>query len=69
MLYAGSKLDKAREIFTAAVKQRPRIRLTIRQVLEQRPVLAPCCDKLGEPQQVFYDRRRHARELATRVRC
>ena len=29
MLYAGS-LDKAREIFTAAIKHRPRIRLTIR---------------------------------------
>jgi hypothetical protein len=31
MLYAGSSLDKAREIFTAAIKHRPRIRLTIRQ--------------------------------------
>ena len=30
MLYAGS-LDKAREIFTAAIKHRPRIRLTIRR--------------------------------------
>jgi hypothetical protein len=41
MLYAGSNLDKAREIFAAAVKHRPRIRLTIRQrtrVLEQWPV-------------------------------
>jgi hypothetical protein len=40
MLYAGNNLDKAREIFTAAVKQRPRIRLTIRQrtrVLQQWP--------------------------------
>jgi hypothetical protein len=40
MLYAGSNLDKAREIFGAAVKQRPRIRLTIRQrarVLRQWP--------------------------------
>jgi hypothetical protein len=30
-LYAGSNLDKARKIFSAAVKHRPRIRLTIRQ--------------------------------------
>jgi hypothetical protein len=40
MLYAGSNLDKAREIFAAAVKHRPRIRLTIRQrtqVLEEWP--------------------------------
>ena len=38
MLYAGSDLTKAREIFAAAIKHRPRIRLTIRQrtrVLEQ----------------------------------
>jgi hypothetical protein len=38
--FAGSDLDKAREIFTAAIKLRPRIRLTIRQrtqVLEQWP--------------------------------
>jgi hypothetical protein len=26
MLYAGNDLDKAREIFTAAIKYRPRIR-------------------------------------------
>jgi hypothetical protein len=31
MLYAGSKLDKAREVFAAAIKHRPRIRLTVRQ--------------------------------------
>jgi hypothetical protein len=31
MLYVGSNLDKAQEIFTAAVTHRPRIRLTIRQ--------------------------------------
>ena len=31
MLYAGSNLDKARKIFAAAIKHRPRIRLTIRQ--------------------------------------
>jgi hypothetical protein len=40
MLYTGSNLDKAREIFAAAIKHRPRIRLTIRQrtrVLEEWP--------------------------------
>ena len=40
MLFAGSNLDKAREVFTAAIKRRPRIRLTIRQrtrVLQQWP--------------------------------
>jgi hypothetical protein len=40
MLYASSNLDKAREVFAAAIKHRPRIRLTIRQktqVLEQWP--------------------------------
>ena len=40
LLYAGSNLEKAREIFTAAVTHRPRIRLTIRQrtrVLRQWP--------------------------------
>jgi hypothetical protein len=31
MTYAGNNLDKAREIFTGAIKHRPRIRLTIRQ--------------------------------------
>ena len=31
MLWAGTSLDKAREIFDAEVKHRPRIRLTIRQ--------------------------------------
>ena len=31
MLSAGNSLDKAREIFDAEVKHRPRIRLTIRQ--------------------------------------
>ena len=43
MLYAGGKLDKAREVFAEAIKHRPRIRLTIRQrtqVLEQWPVSA-----------------------------
>jgi hypothetical protein len=41
MLYAGSNLDKAQAVFAAAIKHRPRIRLTIRQrslVLEQWPV-------------------------------
>jgi hypothetical protein len=40
MLYAGNNLDKARHIFAAAVKHRPKIRLTIRQrtrVLQQWP--------------------------------
>jgi hypothetical protein len=44
MLYAGSNLDKAREVFVAAIKHRPRIRLTIRQktqVLEQWPKPTP----------------------------
>jgi hypothetical protein len=44
MLYAGSRLDKAREIFAEAIYHRPRIRLTIRQrtrVLEQWPKVAP----------------------------
>ena len=43
MLYAGSNLDKAREVFTEAIRHRPRIRLTIRQrsqVLEQWPAPA-----------------------------
>jgi hypothetical protein len=40
MLFASSNLDKARQIFTEAIKHRPRIRLTIRQgtrVLQQWP--------------------------------
>ena len=44
MLYAGSSLDKAREIFTEAFHHRPRIRLTIRQrteVLERWPKPSP----------------------------
>ena len=44
MLYAGSSLGEAREIFAEAIKYRPRIRLTIRQrtlVLEQWPKSAP----------------------------
>ena len=31
MLYAGSSLDRAREIFAAEVKRRPHLRLTLRQ--------------------------------------
>ena len=41
LLFAGSDLDKAREVFAAATYHRPRIRLTIQQrthVLEQWPV-------------------------------
>jgi hypothetical protein len=44
LLYAGSSLDKTREVFAAAIYHRPRIRLTIRQrthVLEQWPKAAP----------------------------
>jgi hypothetical protein len=40
MLYAGSNLDKAGDVFAKAVKHRPRIRMTIRQrtrALEQWP--------------------------------
>jgi hypothetical protein len=40
LLWAGNSLDKARAIFDAEVKRRPRIRLTIRQrarVLRQWP--------------------------------
>ena len=43
MLYAGSNLDKAREVFASAICNRPRIRLTIRQrtqVLEEWPKAA-----------------------------
>jgi hypothetical protein len=42
MLWAGSSLDKAREVFESAIKHRPRIRLTIRQrtrVLQQWPAI------------------------------
>jgi hypothetical protein len=31
MLWAGNSIEKAREIFNAEVKRRPRIRLTMRQ--------------------------------------
>jgi hypothetical protein len=44
MLYAGNSLDKAREVFDAAIKHRPRIRLAIRQrmrVLDEWPKAAP----------------------------
>jgi hypothetical protein len=42
MLYAGGNLDRAGELFAAAIKHRPRIRLTIRQrtrVLQQWPAI------------------------------
>lgn len=41
LLYAGNNLGKAQAIFAAAVKHRPRIRLTIRQrtrVLQEWPI-------------------------------
>jgi hypothetical protein len=44
MPFAGSNLDKAREVFASAICHRPRIRLTIRQrsrVLEEWPKVAP----------------------------
>ena len=34
MLYAGNNLDKARLIFSRTTKQRPRIRLTVRQRMQ-----------------------------------
>ena len=40
LLYAGNSLGRARSVFEAAIKHRPRIRLTIRQrtrVLEEWP--------------------------------
>jgi hypothetical protein len=43
-MLAGSNLDKAQEVFDAAIKHRPRIRLTIRQrtrLLEQWPKVTP----------------------------
>ena len=43
MLYAGGNLEKAREVFAAAIYHRPRIRLTIRRrthLLEQWPKAA-----------------------------
>jgi hypothetical protein len=52
MLYAGSNLDKAREVFAAAIKHRPRIRLTIRQrsrVLEQWPASTSKVLSVGRP--------------------
>ena len=45
MLYGGSDLDRAREVFAAAIYHRPRIRLTIRQrthVLERWPQSSFC---------------------------
>ena len=40
LVFAGSRLDKARRIFERIIQHRPRIRLTIRQrtrVLQQHP--------------------------------
>jgi hypothetical protein len=40
MLWAGNSIEKARQIFNAEVRRRPRIRLTIRQgirILQQWP--------------------------------
>jgi hypothetical protein len=40
LLYAGNNLDKARDVFSRAIKHGPRIRLTIRQktrVLQEWP--------------------------------
>jgi hypothetical protein len=40
MLYAGSNLGRAQSVFEAAIRHRPRIKLTIRQrtrVLKQWP--------------------------------
>ena len=54
MLYAGSNLDKAREVFAAAIYHRPRIRLTIRQrllVLEQWPPAAATSSTRFQPTQ------------------
>ena len=50
MLFAGSSLEKAREVFAAAIYHRPRIRLTIRQrthVLERWPTTGDICSKNG----------------------
>jgi hypothetical protein len=51
MLYPSSNLEKAREVFAAAIKHRSRIRLTIRQrtqVLEQWPASAPELRRFAE---------------------
>jgi hypothetical protein len=45
LLQAGNRIDKAREVFAAAVKHRPGGRYTIRQrcrVIEQWPKAANC---------------------------
>ena len=57
MLYAGNSLDKARRIFERTTKQRPRVRLTIRQrirVLDEWP---------GRGTKPFFDL---ARQIAVR---
>ena len=38
LLYVDNNLKKARELFAAAIKHRPRIRLTIRQRRGERPL-------------------------------
>ncbi len=43
LLYAGNNLDKARRIFERAHKNRPRIRLTIRQRSNATRQSAPSC--------------------------
>jgi hypothetical protein len=47
LLYAGNNLKKARELFAAAIKHRPRIRLTIR---ERTRVLKQVIEKHSSPQ-------------------
>jgi hypothetical protein len=41
LIYAGTSLDRARDVYRTTIKHRPRVRLTIRQrtrVLEQWPM-------------------------------
>src|ERR1700758_1440774 len=45
LLYAGNSLGRARSVFAAAIKHRPRIRLTIRQ---QTRVLDHHCNAITE---------------------
>jgi hypothetical protein len=51
--FAGSNLDKAREVFTAAVTHRPRIRLTIRQRLAGRRAVHKGCVRVNHPMQAL----------------
>jgi hypothetical protein len=74
MLYAGNSLDKAQEIFTAAIKHRPRIRLTVRQrtrVLLQHPTHRTKNARLGalcEPLISSNQRHRHDHRRNRRIR-